>query len=530
MPFPSPEELQLALGIHPSQQIASADPNLAFMTGEDQPPPPEEQPKQPDAKPTDTPETSEEAPRASMIHSPKPRGLDIPPVGTPGPVPNSVVTGVDAEGRPALGPAGSTGPVGSVPGASPDNDSITDLMTKPMRPISGDQAQAQQDQARETTDRAELDRLRSTGSGVDQFMHRHHILGPIVKGLSIAGSILSPGAAAAIPGTDLHHQVLVNRAEGNVQQDIGDEKAHSAIADHTEANLAREANTQGHLAAANAHFIAGSEHEDPNSPTGYTAQTVGGEWKPYTPAQSYKQTKGENSEAELKQRDARAKELNLTGEDLKFYRANGKLREPNPNQPAVDEDRKARLERQRQHDQEMQQQRYQSDHARWAEHKSAIEKDQEQEYAQVESAWRKKYGSESNNDVTDKKDTDPQKQAAMAELNANKKLVEDAAQARFKELGLEPQQPQFQAAAPETQPAATKEADTSDIPQPIASVRTGAPAPQTEKPAKPSPGTQQTPKPGSVIGPAPAGKAEGSTGKLADGTKVVIKNGQIVAQ
>jgi hypothetical protein len=48
-----------------------------------------------------------------------------------------------------------------------------------------------------------------------------------------------------------------------------------------------------------------------------------------------------------------------------------------------------------------------------------------------------------------------------------------------------------------------------------------------------NPGTSGTPAPvkqAKDLGAAPAGKAEGSTGTLPDGTKVVIKGGRIVTQ
>lgn len=78
-------------------------------------------------------------------------------------------------------------------------------------------------------------------------------------------------------------------------------------------------------------FVAGSEQEDPNSPTGWTAQTLGGERKPFTPAGSQKQTDAEKHAAIMKQREQDVKELGLTGDDAKYYRANGKLREPGTN-------------------------------------------------------------------------------------------------------------------------------------------------------------------------------------------------------
>src|SRR5947207_825192 len=50
------------------------------------------------------------------------------------------------------------------------------------------------------TDEAELQRMESTGSGVHQVQQKHGILGGILRGLDIAGSVIAPGITAAIPG------------------------------------------------------------------------------------------------------------------------------------------------------------------------------------------------------------------------------------------------------------------------------------------------------------------------------------------
>lgn len=60
------------------------------------------------------------------------------------------------------------------------------------------------------------------GSGVDQ------IKNPLLKGLAragdIAASVFAPGAASFIPGTTLHHNMLVNQATRNVEKDQAQEK------------------------------------------------------------------------------------------------------------------------------------------------------------------------------------------------------------------------------------------------------------------------------------------------------------------
>lgn len=67
----------------------------------------------------------------------------------------------------------------------------------------------------------ERDRLINTGAGVDQ------VKNPLLKGLAktadIVGSVFAPNLAQFIPGTTLHHNMLVNQATQNVQNDLGQE-------------------------------------------------------------------------------------------------------------------------------------------------------------------------------------------------------------------------------------------------------------------------------------------------------------------
>jgi hypothetical protein len=532
MPVPSPEELQYLLGIHPDQVQAQQS--------------------------LDNAEPVEVAPKPSLIPRPGPRALDVPPVGSPGPVENSVVSGVDAAGRPTLVPRGPGAlPVGAVPPAPKptsapppepvDMGGIRNLMTTPIRPISGDQA-------RENSDRSELDRLRSTGSGVDQFMHRHKFLGPLVKGLSIAGSILSPGAAEAIPGTDLHHEGLVRQAEGNVARDIGDEKAHSQMAVSEEAERAKEEanrtstqNLKDKIEQQNSKFVAGSEHEDPNSPTGYVAQTIGGEWKPFTPPQSYKQGKGEGFEEVQRAREKEADRMGLTGDKRTSYIANGKIAEPgthihvpsaaseelemwktafktehgrDPNSGEILEYKRGGGAKASQHTfkdtaaiDKYSNDWYQKQRKSVLEEKAKVkslnpeaaddDKQLQQEYARIENEYKQRTN-----------DFETQKKNWYAQVQGGNPVKID-----------------------EPEGGGVPEPDTSDIPQPIASVRPPGPAPiggpvQTpEKTAKPSPSTPVAqPKPGDIIGTAPADAHEGRTGKLPDGTRVIVKGGKLVAQ
>lgn len=67
-------------------------------------------------------------------------------------------------------------------------------------------------------DEAELDRLKNSPSGISQI--HNPVLRTIARVGDIAGTALFPGVTAQIPGTELHHQQLLNRAQGNVNQDI----------------------------------------------------------------------------------------------------------------------------------------------------------------------------------------------------------------------------------------------------------------------------------------------------------------------
>lgn len=70
------------------------------------------------------------------------------------------------------------------------------------------------------TDTNELDRLKTTGSGISQ------IKNPVGRTLAtignVAASLISPGLASRIPGTTEHHDQLVNNQEGIVNNDIKD--------------------------------------------------------------------------------------------------------------------------------------------------------------------------------------------------------------------------------------------------------------------------------------------------------------------
>lgn len=497
MIIPSPEELQMLLGVHPSQQFA----NQALLGGGqgDQPASDAVAPASQPAPTAKTDEAPVEIPqRPSLIGRPSVRGLDVPPVGTPGPdnAPGTVVTGVDAAGRPALGP--DTGqPVGYVPPApkvaapppSPvDMSGISGLMTQPIRPISGDQNREQKDQA-------ELDRLRTTGSGVSQFQKRHKYWGGLVRGLDIAGAAIAPGVSQMVPGTELHHKELVGEARGRVAQDIGDEKAHQAMQTseeaqqaRIEANRIREESLQDKISQANQKFVAGSEHEDPNSTTGWSAQTVGGEWKPYTPPSDHKQTKGESFEDIQGRRGKEADNLGLTGEKRTFYLANGKLHEPGTPAAGAQEYTEWKAAFSRDHGREPSAEEiaaYKHGGGAAGHPKdmrtahSAVEKDKQVQITSEANRFKKEWNQAYKDKTTDKDTLDNLK----AEHQARMDSIQSSYEQRIQELASE-----HQTGAP----AGPAPVGNEPLPQPIASVRTGEPVPPA-KPAKPSPSTPQKP-------------------------------------
>ena len=84
-------------------------------------------------------------------------------------------------------------------------------------------------------DQSKLNYYKNTGSGINQLQN------PFVKGLAraadIVGSVFAPRLDMAIPGTELHHQMLVNQQQGLVDQDNAQAQTQ-AQADNLAANTA----------------------------------------------------------------------------------------------------------------------------------------------------------------------------------------------------------------------------------------------------------------------------------------------------
>jgi hypothetical protein len=130
--------------------------------------------------------------------------------------------------RPNSGPRGI-----SVPPA-PEQGSTADLEARADQPK---QAPAPVVPSQQDTDQTEFNRLKNSGSGIEQWAGRHGVGGQIVRGLAGVGSALAPGIASAIPGTDLHHEQLLHQSAGRLAQDVSQQKEEAGTA-QTEATTA----------------------------------------------------------------------------------------------------------------------------------------------------------------------------------------------------------------------------------------------------------------------------------------------------
>ncbi len=90
---------------------------------------------------------------------------------------------------------------------------------------------------RSTQDQNRIDDFRTKGSGVDQFAKNHKYLGIAARVGDVLGTVLAPRVAAAIPGTTLHHDQLLEQQEQYQARDLAAEKAQA----DTEESQARAA-------------------------------------------------------------------------------------------------------------------------------------------------------------------------------------------------------------------------------------------------------------------------------------------------
>lgn len=124
-------------------------------------------------------------------------------------------------------PAPQLGPVNMAGSPAMDAPAMPNVVMDRSTPSSPATPEAQV-----LRDQTKLSDLRTSGAGVAQ------IHNPFLRGLArttdIVGSVFAPGLATAIPGTTLHHNLLLNQAQQNLandqatqqrQQQVEDEKA-----------------------------------------------------------------------------------------------------------------------------------------------------------------------------------------------------------------------------------------------------------------------------------------------------------------
>lgn len=80
-----------------------------------------------------------------------------------------------------------------------------------------------------TEDQEKLAHDTSSGSGISQFQQRHPILGGIARVGAGIGSAMFPAIAAAIPGTDIHHQAVLGQDRRAVGEDLGEQEKEAQI-------------------------------------------------------------------------------------------------------------------------------------------------------------------------------------------------------------------------------------------------------------------------------------------------------------
>jgi hypothetical protein len=156
--------------------------------------------------------------------------VDYGPIAAPAlKAPPKIVMPSDANTAPAV----STATTGSVTPGDPAAAKPTPQIVMPGAPrtpavsagvITPQAQETQGETANRMRDEAERDRLKATGSGVSQLQKAHPFLGSLARVADIAGSILAPGISMAIPGTTMHHQLLVNQNTRNINTDVEEQE------------------------------------------------------------------------------------------------------------------------------------------------------------------------------------------------------------------------------------------------------------------------------------------------------------------
>jgi hypothetical protein len=98
------------------------------------------------------------------------------------------------------------------------------------------------------TDQTSRNQLINSGDGISQV--KNPLLRGIARAADIAGTVFLPNLARAIPGTMLHHNMLVNQATQNVAQDQAQQQAATTLQDSQAQVQQRQALAQQEQAKA----------------------------------------------------------------------------------------------------------------------------------------------------------------------------------------------------------------------------------------------------------------------------------------
>lgn len=149
-------------------------------------------------------------------------GVNVPDNTQPAVASSPVTIGsTNAPGR--IGPPGVTMPDPAPPsmgslglGSSVNSSDLAQAIRPQMPNVKHDPTQFEQDQQKQT----DLNK----GDGIHQFSQKHHIAGPILRALNVIGSVAAPNVAQFVPGTSLHHRLLVNENNNDLKRDT--QQAH----------------------------------------------------------------------------------------------------------------------------------------------------------------------------------------------------------------------------------------------------------------------------------------------------------------
>lgn len=163
-----------------------------------------------------------------------------------GPVPSSAAGSTeDLENRGVASHVGPRALVTASPNPAPDPiGSTEDLENRGLTSHTSPQPISTPSPLEQKTDkdRGELARLETTGSGISQI--KNPFGRNVLRGLNVAGSILLPNAMSAIPGTEEHHQELIGQSRGRIGEDLGEAKKQATTEETTartdQANAAAE--------------------------------------------------------------------------------------------------------------------------------------------------------------------------------------------------------------------------------------------------------------------------------------------------